>query len=132
VLASAFASRAAIGVEGALLNADIVGRLLTLGGDQLFLYGYTPGQPAAERTCSTGGNMLFSMDNDGNITHRIVNYFGVCLLTQVWLGEPNAFHDLYPVTLDPRRQQAQNSCLAVLLTDRDSQSWSKPHENGCR
>ena len=120
---SAFASRAAIGIEGALLNADIVGRFLTQGGDQVFLYGYTPGQPDAEMPCTTGGNMLFLMDNDGIITHRFAGYFGVRLLTQAWLGEPDAFHDLYPVTLRPRQGRGK-SFLTAYAVYRPDGLWS--------
>jgi hypothetical protein len=120
---SAFASRAAIGIEGALLNADIVGRFLTLGGDQAFLYGYTPDQPAAEMTCTTGGNMLFSMDDDGNITHRFAAYFGARLLTQAWLGAPDAFHELYPVTLRPRQRRGE-SLLTAYAVYRPDGVWS--------
>lgn len=120
---SAFASRAAIGIEGVLLNADIVGRFLTLGGDQAFLYGYTPGQPAAEMTCTTGGNMLFSMDDDGHITHRFAAYFGARLLTQAWLGAPDAFHELYPVTLRPRQHRGE-SFLTAYAVYRPDGLWS--------
>jgi len=120
---SAFASRAAIGIEGALLNADIVGRFLTLGGDQTFLFGYTPGQPAAEMYCPTGGNMLFSMDNDGKITHRFAPYYGASLLTQDWLGAPHASHDLFAVTLNPRQHRGE-SLLTAYAVYRPDGLWS--------
>lgn len=120
---SAFASRAAIGIEGALLNADIIGRFLTKGGDQAFLYGYAPDQPATEIACTTGGNMLFSMDNDGNITNRFAAYFGVRLLTQDWLGAPDAFHELYEVTLSPRQRRGE-SLLTAYAVYRPDGLWS--------
>src|SRR2546430_6824598 len=79
---SAFATRAEISIEGALLNADIVGKFLTLGGDQAFLFGYTPGYIDRDFPCTAGNNMLFSMDGDGHITHRFATYFGARLLSQ--------------------------------------------------
>src|SRR5206468_800396 len=82
---SAFASRAEIDVEGALLNADIVGRFLTLGGDQTFLFGYTPGYLDRDYSCTAGNNMLFSLGDDGDIEHRFATYFGARLLAQEWL-----------------------------------------------
>jgi hypothetical protein len=120
---SAFASGAAIGIEGALLNAEIVARFLALGGDQAFLYGYTPGQPDAEMKCTTGGNMMFLMDNYGNITHRFAGYFGARLLTQAWLGAPDAFHELYPVTLRPRQGRGK-SLLTAYAVYRPDDLWS--------
>jgi hypothetical protein len=120
---SAFASRAAIGIEGALLNADIIGRFLTLGGDQAFLYGYTPDQASSDMKCTTGGDMLFSMDDDGNITHQFAAYFGTRLLTQNWLGEPEAFHELYPVTLRPRQRRGE-SLLSAYAVYRPDGLWS--------
>ena len=107
----------------ALLNADIVGPFLTLGGDQAFLCGYTPEQPATELTCTIGGNMLFSRDNDGNITHRFASYLGAQLLTQVWLGESVEFHELYPVALHPRPHPG-DSLLTAYAVYRPDGLWS--------
>src|SRR5262249_18801452 len=96
---SAFASRAEIGIEGPLLNADIVGQFLSLGGDQSFLYGYTPGQVSKEVECTAGNNMLFAMDNDGNITDRFATYFAARLLTGEWLGPTDEVHEMYSTSL---------------------------------
>ena len=120
---SAFTSRAGIGIEGALLNADIVGRFLIQGGDQAFLYGYAPDQPATEVACTTGGNMLFLMDHDGNITNRFATYFGARLLTEEWLGAPDASHELYEVTLRPRQRRGE-SLLTAYAVYRPDGLWS--------
>lgn len=93
---SAFATRAELGIEGALLNADIVGKFLTLGGDQAFLFGYTPGYVDRDFPCTAGNNMLFSMDDDGNIKHRFATYFGARLLTREWLKPGDEVHEIYP------------------------------------
>ena len=97
---SAFATRAEISIEGALLNADIVGKFLTLGGDQAFLFGYTPGYIDRDFPCTAGNNMLFSMDGDGNITHRFATYFGARLLSQEWLKPGDEIHEIYPASSD--------------------------------
>jgi F5/8 type C domain-containing protein len=120
---SPYASRAAIGMEGALLNADIVGRFLTLGGDQAFLYGYTPDEVSSDMKCTSGGDMLFSMDEEGNITHQFAAYFGARLLTQTWLGDPNALHELYPVSLRPRQHRGQ-SLLTAYAVRRPEGLWT--------
>ena len=96
---SAFASRAEIGMEGALLNAEIVGEFLALGGDQAFLYGYTPGQIAKEVNCTAGNNMLFEMDSRGNITARFATYFAARLLTHEWLFEGGGVHAMYSTSV---------------------------------
>ena len=93
---SAFAARAELGLEGALLNADIVGKFLTLGGDQAFVFGYTPGYVDRDFPCTAGNNMLFSMDNDGDIAHRFATYFGARLVTQEWLKPGDELHEIYP------------------------------------
>jgi hypothetical protein len=95
---SAFAARAELGIEGALLNADIVGKFLELGGDQAFLFGYTPGYYERDFPCSAGNNMLFSMNDDGTIGHRFATYFGARLVTEEWLQPGDGVHEIYPAT----------------------------------
>jgi hypothetical protein len=97
---SAFASRAELGIEGALVHADIVGAFLTFGGDQAFLYGYAPDVVIEERSCTAGNNMLFSMDDEGKIEHRFATYFGARLMTQEWLKPGNELYEIYPATSD--------------------------------
>jgi hypothetical protein len=95
---SAFAARAEINIEGALLNADIVGKFLELGGDQAFLFGYTPGYVDRDFPCTAGNNMLFSMNDDGSIGHHFATYFGARLLTQEWVQPGDGVHEIYPAT----------------------------------
>jgi len=94
---SAFATRAEISIEGALFNADVIGRFLTLGGDQAFLYGYAGSRPVIDQ-CTAGNNMLFFMDTDGKIKYPYAPYYGIRLLTQNWLRS-NGSHELYPTAV---------------------------------
>ena len=120
---SAFATRAEISIEGALLNADIVGKFLTLGGDQAFLFGYTPGTVGRDFPCTAGGNMLFSMDDDGDITHRFATYFGARLVTQEWLQPRNEVHDIYPATSDARNSKGEELITSYAVRRPDG-LWS--------
>ncbi len=95
---SAFGGRAEIDIEGALLNADIVARFLSLGGEQTFLYGYEPNETIDETGCSWGNNMLFMLGQNGNIRYRIATYYGARLLTQEWAKPGNGVHEIYKTT----------------------------------
>ena len=120
---SAFATRAEISIEGALLNADIVGKFLTLGGDQAFLFGYTPGYVDRDFPCTAGNNMLFSMDDDGNIKHRFATYFGARLLTQEWLQPGDEFHEIYPATSNVHNAEGEELITAYAVHRPDG-LWS--------
>ncbi len=120
---SAFAARAEIDIEGALLNADIVGKFLTLGGDQAFLFGYTPAEILREVPCTSGNNMLFSMDEDGNITNRFATYFGARLLTQEWLRPGDEIHEIYPASSNIRDAEGDALVTAYALHRPDG-FWS--------
>jgi hypothetical protein len=121
---SAFGTRAEISIEGALLNADIVGRFLTLGGDQAFLYGYTPSEVLHDNPCGTPGqNMLFSMDDDGDITHRFATYFGAQLLTQEWTMPGNGQHEIYPAASNIRNRKGEDIVTAYAVHRPDG-LWS--------
>ena len=120
---SAFATRAGISIEGALLNADIVGKFLTLGGDQAFLFGYTPGTVGRDFPCTAGGNMMFSMDDDGDITHHFATYFGARLVTQEWLQPTNEVHEIYPATTNARNSKGEELVTAYAVHRPDG-LWS--------
>lgn len=120
---SAFASRAEIDMEGALLNADIVGNFLTLGGDQAFLFGYTPAEMLREVPCTSGNNMMFSMDDDGNITHRFATYFGARLLTQEWLKPGDEVHEIYAASSSISNAD-RNDLVTAFAVHRPDGLWS--------
>jgi hypothetical protein len=120
---SAFAGRAELGIEGALMHADIVGEFLALGGDQAFLYGYAPDVVIEERDCSAGNNMLFSMDDEGKIEHRFATYFGARLLTQQWVKSGDEFHEMYPASSDVRDDNG-NVLLTAYALHRPDGLWS--------
>jgi hypothetical protein len=120
---SAFASRAEIDIEGALLNADIVGKFLELGGDQAFLFGYTPGYVDRDFPCTAGNNMLFSMDDSGNVGHRFATYFGARLLTQEWLQPGDEVHEIYPAMSSVRNAEGEELITAYAVHRPDG-LWS--------
>lgn len=121
---SAFGTRAEISIEGALLNADIVGKFLTLGGEQAFLYGYTPSEVLPDNPCGTPGqNMLFSMDEDGDITHRFATYFGARLLTQEWTMPEGGRHEIYPAAANIRNRKGEQLVTAYAVHRPDG-LWS--------
>lgn len=120
---SAFAARAEIGIEGALLNADIVGKFLTLGGDQAFLFGYTPGYIGRDFPCTAGNNMFFSMGDDGSVEHRFATYFGARLLTHEWLQPGDDAHEIYPAASDVRNGKGEELVTAYAVHRPDG-LWS--------
>jgi hypothetical protein len=120
---SAFAGRAELGIEGALLHADIVGEFLTLGGDQAFLYGYAPDVVIEERGCTAGNNMLFSMDDEGKIKHRFATYFGARLLAQEWLKPGDETHEIYQASSDIKDENG-NELIAAYPVRRPDGLWS--------
>jgi hypothetical protein len=97
---SAFGGRAEMDLEGALLNADIVGTFLNLGGEQAFLYGYEPNEVIHEVPCSSGNNMLFQLNEQGAISYRMPTYYGARLTTQEWVQPGDGVHELYAATTD--------------------------------
>ena len=118
---SAFATRAEISIEGALFNADVVGRFLTLGGDQAFAFGYAASQPFIDQ-CTAGNNIMFFMDTEGNIKYPFAPYYGARLLTQDWLSTVG-WHELYRVTVsDPDHPRL--TTVTAYAVHRPDDLWS--------
>lgn len=112
---SAFASRAEVDIEGALLNADVVGKFLTIGGDQAFLFGYPPGYVDSDNYCTAGNNMLFLLGDDGNITQRFASYFSARLLTHEWLQPGDGVHEIYPAAADVLNERGEELVTAYAV-----------------
>jgi len=97
---SAFGARAEVDLDGALLNADSVGRFLTMGGEAAYLYGYEASEVIKEQECSNGNNMLFFRDDRGRIEKPTATYWGARLLTQQWVQPGDQPHEIYRAVSD--------------------------------
>lgn len=120
---SAFAGRAEVDIEGALLNAEVVGLFLTLGGDEAYLYGYESGELSQELPCTWGNLMLFMTDRNGKIKYRMPTYYGARLLTQEWAQPSDLPHEVYPAASDIRNSQGQALVTAYAVHRPDGQ-WA--------
>ncbi|MBI3567810.1 MAG: discoidin domain-containing protein [Gemmatimonadetes bacterium] len=99
---SAFAGSAQVGIEGALLNADIVGRFLSLGGTAAFLYGWEPTWLDKSPKCEGwGNNMVFLADAERHIRARVATYFGARMLLHDWVSRAG-IHLMYAAESDAR------------------------------
>ncbi|HEX3185983.1 MAG TPA: discoidin domain-containing protein [Pyrinomonadaceae bacterium] len=114
---SAYAARAEIDIEGALLNADAVANFLLLGGEQTFLYGYEPNEILDEKECPPGNNMLFLIGDDGRISYRMPTYYAARLLTHEWTNPRGGLHELYQATTD-------DPLISAYVTRRPDRLWS--------
>jgi hypothetical protein len=120
---SAFGARAEVDIDGALLNADSVGRFLTLGGDVAYLYGYEASEVITEQECSSGNNMLFFRDDDGHIKERTATYWSARLLTQEWVGPIDKWHEVYSAISTVQNKSGESLVTAYALRRPDG-LWS--------
>lgn len=111
---SAYSAEAEVDLPGALLNADIVGQFLTLGGARTYLYGYEPNELINEKQCSWGNNMLFGLGEHGGIEYRTAPYWAARLLSQEWVDPSGGRHEVLRVNSD----SASVTAYAVRRPDR--------------
>jgi F5/8 type C domain len=130
---SAFAGRTMVEMPGALLNADIVGQSLMLGGKAAYLYGYEPSTPINERSrCAGYGQMMFyEADERGQAIWPMPSYFAARLLSREWIQPGNKAHRVYPTSSDMRdgsgrpivtayAVQRPDDSLSIMLVNKDS------------
>ena len=127
---SAFAGRSMVGVPSALLNADIVGQILTLGGKTAYLFGYEPSRPINEgsRCAGYGQLMLFEADTNGQAHWRMPTFFAAHLLTHDWAEPVNRPHELYAADSDMRDPEGRPIVTAYAVK-RPDQAWAILLEN---
>ncbi|MDX6447363.1 MAG: hypothetical protein QOH71_4437 [Blastocatellia bacterium] len=120
---SAFGARAEVDLDGALLNADSVGRFLTMGGEGTYLYGYEASEIIKEQECSSGNNMLFFRDDRGHIKKPTATYWGARLLTEEWVQPGDEPHEIYPASSNVRNGNG-DELITAYAVDRPDGLWS--------
>jgi hypothetical protein len=120
---SAFASRAEVGIEGALYDADLLGHFLSLGGATAFLYGYEPTYLDHEPRCDAwGNNTLFLATNTRAIRKPVAAFHAIHLITHDWLELGSAQHAIYAAS--PTVAGAPDSLLSAFAVKRPDGKWS--------
>ncbi len=115
---SAFAGQAQVDLAGALLNTDIVGRFLMLGGRAAFLYGWEPTTLDESPRCPQwGNNMLFLSDDRRRIRARVATYHAIRLVTQQWASPRGGQHTMF-ATESTARDSADNELLSAYVLQR--------------
>jgi hypothetical protein len=122
---SAFAGEPEVTLQGALLNADIVGQFLTLGGNEAYLYGYEPTTLLRNEHCNSWGNntLLLAGDTD-RPPIPVAAYYGAQLLTQRWAQPGDGVHHVYRVQIDPTPVTAQGPLVTAYAAHRPDGQWA--------
>jgi hypothetical protein len=119
---------------GALWYADLVGTLLSTGGDGVFYYEYEPIPLSPAYPCSGWGTYGLLLGNkDYAAQAPLAQDFGAQVLTQAWLQPGSALHTLYGASVGNGAAawvtaypvQRPDGSWAVLLVNRDLGS---PHD----
>lgn len=120
---SAFAGINEVAIQGALMNADIVGQFLTLGGNRAYLYGWEPNNLQSDFGCSPGNNMLFGMNDDGRVIYKVAAYYGAKMITDYWAQTANQSLEVFPATSDLVDKYNQQLISVYALKTKDNK-WS--------
>jgi hypothetical protein len=121
---SVHAASAEVRLEGALVNADLVGGFLTAGFQSLYLYGYEPGELMQEPGCTGQGNLMMLLaDDEGQARHRLPAYYAAWLLTHAWTSEANRVHHVYPVSVVAEHQGDSLAAPSVYAVSRPDGRW---------
>lgn len=121
---SAFACRPEVDIEGALLNAEIVGLALQHGVSRLFLYGLEPAELMDELKCNSwGNNALFVADEQWHIRAPTATLHGARMINRDWIGPPAEPHQLFPLSIAGGAQFGLERVSAFALRLPDG-TWS--------
>ncbi|HEY3412670.1 MAG TPA: discoidin domain-containing protein [Armatimonadota bacterium] len=135
---SSFAARVEVDIEAALMNADIVGQFLTLGGHSAYLYGYEPNRLLRESpACDTWGNLaLFLYDDLRGGLSATAACWGAEMLMKDFLRGASKDHRIEACATDIRNpkglplvtaysQRDPDGKRALLLVNKDpSRGWN--------
>ena len=121
---SAFAGQSQVELAGALLNADIVGRFLSLGGREAYLYGWEPTSLDKSARCHQwGNNLLFLTDDQRRIRARVATYYGAQLMMREWVTPSGGDHTMFAAESDVHDSD-DNELLSAYVVHRPDGTWS--------
>ena len=114
---SAYSGRAMVEMPSALLNADIVGQFLTLGGDAAYLFGYGPNVPINQHLgCAGYGNMmLWQADAKGAAKWPMPAYWAARMMTRDWAQPGGGEHALWPAATSDKDTEGRPYVTAYAL-----------------
>lgn len=120
---SAFGGINDMEIQSALMNADIVGQFLTLGGGKAFLYGLEPSTPDVNTQCAAGNNMILGMENNGKASFRTATYYSAIMTIKYWASPSDKTLKVYPVSSNIKNENGEELVSAYTLLCPDS-TWS--------
>jgi hypothetical protein len=115
---------AEVGLEGALMDADLVGNALAHGIERTYFYGIEPGQPARAPRCDTWGDLvLWLADDDGRATFRVPAFWATWLVTHEWCGARDSVHETRPVRVTASDAADRSRTPSVYALRRPDGRW---------
>lgn len=114
---SSLPGRPLVEFPSALMDADIVGEFLKLGGTATYLYEYEPLQFVG-RPGECGGDgywMLFDADEHGRAKWPMPTYFATRLISQEWAQPLNEPHKILAASTNILDDQARNIVTAYAV-----------------
>jgi len=121
---NAHGGEAAVDIFGELWLADSFGGFLTAGGQSTHYYHdlpYSPPHPACSN--SWGTYHMFMVDENYQIRQRTSQFFAAQLMTQEWVEQGDAEHQLFRATSDIKDADGHMLVTAYALKRPDGQ-WS--------
>jgi len=97
---SAFGGEPEVTLDGAVMDAEIVGTGLSQEASRLYMYGSEPSNLMDERGCgSYGDNMILLGDDQFQARYKLATFWAEWLITRKWLSHAGGLHKLYSATV---------------------------------
>ncbi len=121
---SSYAKQAEVELPAALLNAEIAAQFVMAGIKTAYVYGLEPSVPSQEaKSCGTWGNlMMYRADAEGRAKWRLPTYYGAKLITEQWVGQPDALHTLFRVAIG--KDEGEDGDVTAYAVRQPNELWA--------
>ena len=122
---SVLAAEPEVRIEGALLNADVIGQFFELKGGKIFIYGWEPSWLINESNgCGGYGNLeFFGLDDNGEIKFLTGLYYSTWLCLKKWAQPGDQSLKIYNATCSVNDEEGNRVITAYPLCRPDGK-WS--------